>query len=55
MDLSDLMDIEFKIVVIKVLPNLGRRKGEHSENFNKEIELFTRLPNGSHRADEYNN
>ena len=27
----------FKVMVIKVLTNIGRRMDEHSENFNKEI------------------
>ena len=30
--------IEFKIMVIKTLIDLSRRVGEHSENFNKEVE-----------------
>lgn len=37
MEVSDLPDKEFKIMVIKILIKLRRRTGEHSENFNKKI------------------
>ena len=29
--------IEFKVMIIKMLTELGRRMDEHSENFNKEF------------------
>lgn len=37
-EISDLPNKEFKILVIKILTELGRRMNEHSENFNKETE-----------------
>lgn len=37
-EISDLPDKEFKILVIKILTELGRRMNEYSENFNKETE-----------------
>lgn len=37
-DINDLPDKEFKILVIKILTELGRRMNEYSENFNKETE-----------------
>lgn len=36
--LSNPTDKEFKVIVIKMLTELGRRIDEFSENFNKEIE-----------------
>lgn len=37
MDISNLPDEEFKVMVINMLNKLRRRMDEHSENFNKEI------------------
>ena len=37
MEISNLPDKEFKVMVIKKLAELGRRMDEHSENFNKEM------------------
>ena len=37
MEISNLPDKEFKIMVIKMLIELGRIMDEHSENFDKEI------------------
>ena len=37
MEISNLPDKEFKVMVIKMLTELGRRREEHSENFNKQI------------------
>lgn len=37
MEMSNLHDSKFKVMVIKMLTNIGRRMNEHSENFNKEI------------------
>lgn len=34
MEISDLPDKEFKVVVIKMLTELGGRMSEHGENFN---------------------
>ena len=38
MKINNLLDKEFKEMVIKMLTELGRRMDDHSENFNKEIE-----------------
>ena len=38
MEISNLPDKEFKVMVIKMVTELGRRVDEHSENFNKERE-----------------
>ena len=38
MEISNLPDKEFKVLVIKMLTKLGGRMDEHSENFNKETE-----------------
>ena len=35
---NNLPDKEYKLIVIKVLTDLGRRIDECSENFNKELE-----------------
>ena len=37
MEISNLLEKEFKVMVIKMLTKLRRRMDEHSENFNKEI------------------
>ena len=36
MEISNFPDKEFKVMVTKMLTELGRRMDEHSENFNKE-------------------
>ena len=51
MEISNLPDKELKVMVIKMLTELGRRMEEHSENFNKELENI-RKPI---RAEKYNN
>ena len=38
MEISNLPDKEFKVIVIKMLTELGRRKDELSENDNKKTE-----------------
>ena len=38
MEVSNLFDKEFKVIVIKMLTKLGRRMCEHSENFNKDMD-----------------
>ena len=40
MEISNLLDKEFKAMVIKMLSRLRRGKDEHSENFNKEREYI---------------
>jgi len=41
-------------MVIKMLTMLGRRMDENSENFNREIQNIRKVPNRSHRVEEYN-
>lgn len=53
MDISNLPDEEFKVMVINMLNKLRRRMDEHSENFNKEI-LNHKVTKRSHKAEEYN-
>lgn len=51
--ISNLPDKEFNVIVIKMLTELGRRKNEDCENFNKEkIEGNIKR---YYRAEEYNN
>lgn len=38
MEISNLTDKEFRVIVMKMLTKLGRRINEDRENFNKEIE-----------------
>lgn len=38
MELSNLTNIKFKVMIIKMLIGLEKRVNEFSENFNKEIE-----------------
>ena len=38
MELSNLFDKEFKVILIKMLNELRRRMNEYSENFNNQIE-----------------
>ena len=37
-EMSSLHNEELKVMIIKMLTELGRRMDEHSENFNKELE-----------------
>lgn len=37
MEKNNLPDKEFKVIVIKMITELGRRMDEHSGNFNKEL------------------
>ena len=36
MEISNLLEKEFKVMIIKMLNKLGIRMSEHSEKFNKE-------------------
>lgn len=54
MEISDLSDREFKIMVIKMLTGVRRAMKAHSENFNRERK-YKKVPNRIHRAEEYNN
>ena len=38
MEISNLPNEEFKVMIIMVLTKLGRRIDEYSKNFNKELE-----------------
>ena len=38
MEIRNLYNEKFKVVIIKMITELGRRMDEHSENFNKELE-----------------
>ena len=38
MEISNLLDKEFKIMIIKMFNELGRGLDEHSEKFKKELE-----------------
>lgn len=40
MEISDLPDREFKVMVIKVLTEVRKTMGKYSEHFNKDIENF---------------
>ena len=37
-EINNLLDKEFKALVIRMLTESGKRTDEHSENFNKELE-----------------
>ena len=52
MEISDLPDKEFKVMVIKMLTELGKRMDELGENVNKETEKCKKEPI---RTKEYNN
>ena len=41
-------------MVIRTHTKFGRRMDEHSENFKEEMENIKKVPNGGHRAEEYN-
>ena len=45
MEISDLPDKEFKVIVIKMLTQLRRRMDELSENFNKVSEKIQTTKN----------
>lgn len=42
-EISNLLDKEFKVMVIKMFTELRRRMDEHSEIFNKEVEDIRKL------------
>ena len=54
MKTSNLPDIEFKTLAIRMLKELRRRVDELSENFNKEIENV-KMELGDINNEEYNN
>ena len=49
LEISNLLNKEFKVIIINGLKELERRTNEHNENFNKELE------NIRTRVKEYNN
>lgn len=36
-EISNLLEKEFKVIIVKMLKQLGKRMDEHHENFNKEL------------------
>ena len=50
MEIGNLFDKEFKVMVIKMFTRLGKRVNKHSENFNIEIEKIKQPI----RVEEYN-
>ena len=46
MEISNLPDKEFQVMVIKILTKLRRRMDEHSKNLKKEIENITEVITG---------
>ena len=52
MEIRNLPDKMFKVMLIKMLMKLGRRIYKCSENFNKEIEKIEQEPI---KAEEHNN
>lgn len=48
-------DKEFKIMVIKMLTEVGRTMHKQNENFNKDTEKNTKVSNKNHRTKEYKN
>ena len=46
-EIHNLPDKEYKLIVIRMLPDIGRRIDEHSENFNKELENINRTNENS--------
>ena len=51
MEINNLPDKEFKLMIIKMLNELGRRIDKHSEKFNRELENIKK----NQTAEEYNN
>ena len=49
MEISKLSDKEFKVMIIKMLNELGRRLDEHTENFNR----IRKYEENLNRAEEY--
>ena len=49
MEISDLTDKEFKIMVIKMLAKVMRMMGEQS-NYKNKKRKYKKLPNRNHRA-----
>ena len=53
-DIINLLDKVFKIMVIKMLNEVRRTTHGQSENFNKEIGKYKEVPSRNHRAEEFN-
>ena len=43
MEISNVPNKKFKVMVIKMLTNLGRRMDEHTKNFSKEAENISSI------------
>ena len=54
MKTSNLSDKQFKVLVIKIFIDFGRRLDEHTENLNK-YRKDKKVPNRSLRIEEYKN
>ena len=54
MEISNLPNKVFKVMIIKMLTRLRRRIAEHCEIFNKELENIRKFQT-SYRAEEFNN
>lgn len=54
MEISDVTDKEFKIMVISLLTKIRRTMHKQSENFNKETK-YKKVSNRNHRAEDCNN
>lgn len=52
-NISNFPDEKLKGMIIKMLVKIRGRMDEQSENFNREEKI--KVPNKSHRAEEYNN
>ena len=51
-EIGNLPEKEFRIMIVKMIQDLGKRIKEHNENFNKELDNIKKEPI---RAEEYNN
>lgn len=55
MEISNLPNKEFKIMVINMLTDLRRRINEHNEKLQKIDKKYMKVPKKSHRVEEYSN
>ena len=54
MEINNFHNKEFKVKIIKILTEFGRRLHENSGNINKDRK-YKKVPSRSHRTEEYNN
>lgn len=55
MEVSNLSDKKFRVIVIRMLTKLGRKTDEQSENFKNDTGKIRKYPTEVIRAEEYNN